>query len=770
MNNFSIFPTGIKSITSTETVSINEIYLLIKSDEDLKQKTLELRSLPKEQQNTFKCEAFRYVTFGGVFSERRDDKLIESSGFVCLDLDNIKEVQALKRSIIEKSKLAVLIFVSPRGNGLKIVFTLNPEFSYKDNYEAYSKYVSALFNIPISLVDKSCSSLSKACFLCHDEDVYLNPLFEKKEVPYLNTDLFDKESRKDVEVEGRQARFCSLVSLIESPSFQYSTVKFDFTKLNSVENFVSLCRICIRRQGRFIEGNRHNWSLHLANLCNAFGMEREASLEHFKQCFNGHSAIIQASHPFDWVNDLEKPFLHVYEKSKDQFGTWASNSDEYETPFLPDEIFDKLPRFIQKHVALFENKRERDIFCLGMITLLSTCFPMVQAVYAHHRVRANLYLFVCAPPGSGKGCLADVRTIGNSIQRAFRDKHKTELEIFESIPKEERKEGERPKMIKFFIPANNTSAKVIQSICINKYLGILMDTEADTLTNANKAEHGHFSEVLRKGFHHESIEYERKLNDEYEYVESPSFSILLSGTPNQIKALVGDVENGLTSRFMYYKFSNSSGWKDVFLKGEDLSYIFKSASIELFNLSKDFLFAFLENSDSEILFDLTDSQKKSLNTWFSEKTDSLESLYGPDIKASVYRLGLIAFRIAMVLSIVRKAEDLGDAPVVEIKNITCLDVDFEIAMSIISSLLHHTVDVYSLLKKSGQVRKFRNQRQIYLNKLPGEFGFQTAMEIADLIGINRKTAENYLSQGIQSEFLVKAKHNHYQKPRAELAA
>ena len=769
MKKVSMFPAGIQNVISTGTIAIQDVCSLIKYDATLRQKTVHLRNIleSKDLQDSYKRSALEYVTFGGIYSERRDDKQVELSGFVCLDLDNLEEPQLLKRNIIEESNLPVLIFVSPRGNGLKIVFRTNPDFSYKENYAAYSKYVSSEFNVPISLIDKSCSSPSKACFLCHDSEVYLNPLLNKNEVSYLSADFFHKESFAIDEEKTNSIGFSSIVSLIESPGFQYSIIKLDFNKPNSVENFIALCRNCIRKQGKFVDGQRHNWVLQLANLCNAFGMDREKAIAHFKQCFKEHPAIVQASHPFDWVNDLEKPFMYVYDRSKDQFGTWMNNADEYETPFLPDDIFDRLPKFIRKHVTLFEKKRERDVSCLGMITLLSSCFPMVQGVYRRSRVRANLYLFVCAPPGSGKGILADIRMIGNGIHEALWDRYKDELQVYDSLPEEEKKKAQKPKLIKFFIPANNTSARLIQSISVNRFLGILMDTEADTLTNANKAEHGHFSEILRKVFHHESIEYERKLNDEYLCINNPAFSIIMSGTPNQIQRMVSDIENGLTSRFMYYKFVSTCGWDDVFAKGQDLSHVFKSASVDLYNLSNHFLFTFLENTDSEILFDLTDSQKKSLNEWFSEKTESLESLYGPDIKASVYRLGLIVFRIAMILSIVRKVEDLGNSSVVQIKSIVCGDRDFETAMAIISTLLHHTVDVYNLLKKGGHVKKFRNQKQIYVNKLPDEFDFQMAMEIAELLGINKKTAENYLSQAVHSEHLVKVKHNHYKKPESD---
>ncbi len=176
-----------------------------------------------------------------------------------------------------------------------------------------------------------------------------------------------------------------------------------------------------------------------------------------------------------------------------------------------------------------------------------------------------------------------------------------------------------------------------------------------------------------------------------------------------------------------------------------------------------FLFDFISNPESVILFDLTENQKEVMQDWFSEKVKCLEGLYGPEINASVYRLGLIVFRIAMILAIVRKAETIKHVPVNWYKSIVCTDVDFDTAMEIISPLLCHSVSIYNSLKKNGKAKKFHNQKQNYITNLPSEFNFQTATTVAGLLNINEKTAENYLSWAVGSGLLEKVKHNHYKK-------
>ena len=85
--------------------------------------------------------------------------------------------------------------------------------------------------------------------------------------------------------------------------------------------------------------------------------------------------------------------------------------------------------------------------------------------------------------------------------------------------------------------------------------GCVFETEADTISGANKQEWGGFSPVLRKNFSGEDISRSRKTDDEFTEISNPRFSFLTTGTPDQVKRLIPTAQDGLYSRFLFYVFS-----------------------------------------------------------------------------------------------------------------------------------------------------------------------------------------------------------------------
>lgn len=762
----SLFPEGIKNTASKEAIDLNTVCLLIKQDIKLTFKTNSLRELAGGKQNEYKIRVFPYVTFGGTFGERKDSSLIKESGLVCIDIDYLHDALKVKEELLKKCRRVIMVFISPRGNGLKVIYRCNDKYTYKDNYLAYASYLGKLLNISSEHFDKSCASISKACFLCHDAEVF----FEEDRLtagkfdynPVLGKEFFDVLSTSiSAKVEDIDEEKAFSNNLFLQPGFEYYPIKLNYEKRNDISNFISLNRIASRNKNEFRIGNRHNYILKLASICNSFGITKEFAISHFKATFLHHPAVLDIQNPFDEKNDLLKVFEDVYSANTAEFSSWVDKEEQWQTPLIPDSVYDQLPTFIKTMTCLFEG-RERDVFFLGTLTLLSTCFPKVYGVYNNRRYHSNLFLFVSAPAASGKGVLNWVRMLGCNIHQTFLDNYKAELANFEDMEEEEKKEASKPTLKKFFIPANNTSAKLMQSLEINRGMGIVFDTEADTLSRANKSDHGNFSDIYRKAFEHETLECERKTNNEYFCINEPALSVIISGTPNQVKNLVNDLENGLTSRFMFYSFTTKAEWKDVFADGEDYDYKLKSEAIRLSEMVKPYLFDYLDDPNIEIQFSFTVNQQSKFNDWFAIKLGELDMLYGKDINASIYRMGTILFRIAMTLTIMRNIEKQSFDNSVS-SFLICDDIDFEIAINVVDSLLHHTAVIFSQLKGKGHKRNHKPLKELFYEKLPAEFNRENAMEVARVMQIPEKTAESYLTKAIEGELLIRLKHNHYQK-------
>ena len=126
----------------------------------------------------FKATNFDYCTFSGIFTARNDKSLIKHSGLLCLDFDNLQNVENLFNQLLNDEYFDTqLLFRSPSGNGLKWIIPIDTTQTTHGNYfAAVANYISQTYGVT---VDKSGKDISRACFLSHDPQAYINPLILK---------------------------------------------------------------------------------------------------------------------------------------------------------------------------------------------------------------------------------------------------------------------------------------------------------------------------------------------------------------------------------------------------------------------------------------------------------------------------------------------------------------------------------------------------------------------------------------------------------------
>jgi hypothetical protein len=277
-------------------------------------------------------------------------------------------------------------------------------------------------------------------------------------------------------------------------------------------------------------------------------------------------------------------------------------------------------------------------------------------------------------------------------------------------------------------------SKRLQALADNNYKGIIFETEADTLAHTFRQEWGNFSDVLRKAFHHESTSLFRRKDDEFIEIEDPHLAIVLSGTPRQVHHMMPDVENGLFSRFLYYSFRDDGEFRNPFIKLEDIDFnrYFHNLGSQIFDLHQKLL-----TLKKPILFSLTPEQKLAFTREFKQKLQKSKLLLGDDFDANTKRLGLITFRLAMILSSLHILEN-GKLPA----EIFCSDIDFSTALSISSTLEKHAVAVYNNLPgNTGNI-----MRQKFYEALPGSFDRKTYLRVAESINIQKKYADKLVRE------------------------
>ena len=125
----------------------------------------------KARYKEFKEKHFPAVTFGGTFSYRNTASLVEHSGLLVLDFDNVDIGVAMYELVIRPETL--FCFRSPSGTGVKPVVKVRPTpQNAKDHADAW-KYAAAAF-ADIGKADESGIDIARLCFLAHDPQAYTN--------------------------------------------------------------------------------------------------------------------------------------------------------------------------------------------------------------------------------------------------------------------------------------------------------------------------------------------------------------------------------------------------------------------------------------------------------------------------------------------------------------------------------------------------------------------------------------------------------------------
>jgi hypothetical protein len=438
--------------------------------------------------------------------------------------------------------------------------------------------------------------------------------------------------------------------------------------------------------------------------------------------------------------------------------------DEFiETPTIPEEVFNNLPPLLSDVCRVFPTQREKDIMLLGSIVTLSSCMTNVFGIYFNDKVFANLYLFVTAQASAGKGSLKHCKRLVFPIHKQLRDasaiaKSEYQIEIqqyYQEVKNDPTKQKpEEPKDKMLFLPANNSSTGIFQLLddCDGK--GLIFETEGDTLAQIFKTDYGNYSDGFRKAFHHENISYYRRTNREYVDIENPRLSAVLTGTPRQITHLIPDAEDGLFSRFMYYRFSLTDVWNDVFQR--QTSNGFESYFNELGN--RFYSIYQMLNYSREKEFSFTTEQQVQFNKCFKAWQTEFISVLGPESVANVRRLGLICFRMAMIMTVLR-IEETGDISDI----LYCTDVDFNNAMQIGRVLLDHAKTVYLQLITMPKKLKPETMKDKFYSLLPTEFTRKEAVLIAEKLNIKPRTTDKYLAELTPSHLTKDPVYGKYKK-------
>ena len=651
------------------------------------------------------------MTISATFKERRKKDYVDSyTGLLHLDYDKLENAEEVKTNLIS-IPYTYSAFISPSGNGVKVlVWSDNAMSSHEVAFNSLREYYDKIVNVES---DSSVKDITRLCYMSYDPDLYLN---------------------KTSEV------------------FKYKTSTLNQIDLSLVWSYTS-------RKHEFVVGNRNNYVYSFACNANRYGVD-------ISDTYNYAYSYSDASFS---QNEIETTIKSAYENNVNENGSARQHAkptkDEVvevvvdSSPMIPEYIYEALPKTLRDACNVF-NGRKRDVFLTSALSVISGGLHNVYGLYDKERVFPNLYSFVIAPPASGKGSMKFAKQLGDCFHDLLFSQSKEELKEYKKVKRlfdrklkkaktdeqiEALIEPEKPKSSMFFIPADTSSAMMIKHLEDNDGMGCICETEADTLTNTLKQDWGSYSDVLRKGFHGESISKSRMTDLEYSEIKEPKFSVAITGTPNQLDALITSIQDGLFSRFIFYSFSAKQKWRSTYTEGITVSNndIFKGFSADLCD-------KFRSNNIQK--FVMTRKQGMQLDEVFSEALGHNSILYSDDVSGIIYRLGLMTFKIAMTLAALR-----SDDP-----EITCSDLEFKTSLDLVEKVyLRHSIDILNKINKdSKRLNKTQNELLNWM-KSQGELKRRDVWNKAKTMDIKERTLADILRRFLDLDLIKKVNHGVY---------
>lgn len=577
-----------------------------------------------------------------------------------------------------------------------------------------------------------------------------------------------------------------------APTYQeYMPLAFAVANSCGEQGRNSFHRIC-RMSGKYIQADADKLYDHA--LQNGQGKSSLGTVFHLAEL-----AGVRIDRNLANLQNLQPPHAHTRVKDTD------TSTD---TSLLPGFPAYQWPKFLQQVVDCGESTAQRDILLLGAITVFgATINKLMSFVYGRKINHPCLQTFVIAPPASGKGVLTWVRHLAEPVHEAlmtsYYEKMKTyrqEKAHWDVLGKEKANtpEPEQPLMKMFLIAGNNSGSGIQENLMDANGTGLICETEADTVSTAIGADYGQWSETLRKSFDHDRLSFNRRTNHEYRECNKSYLSVLLSGTPAQVKPLIPSAENGLFSRQLFYYMPAINEWINQFdLTDSDYDQRFT----EWGNRWKKWLDA-LNASISGIHLKLSGDQKEEFNTHLAQVFCRAGLAHGEHMKSTVARIAVNICRIMSVVALLRSldallmsaqadenetygqenpADDmvqtlmscpgLSPSPQTAQENVTdriisqwdlvISPADFHAVLSLVEPLYRHSCHILSFLPSTEVVQQ-NIPKEAFLDLLPSHFTRNQAVREAALYELSENTLDSLLKRLCDKGQLMKTGRGEYQ--------
>lgn len=731
--------------------------------------------------------------------------LVKHSGLLQIDMDHTLLRTAEVCRLLCELPYVTVVHKSFSQNGVRAFVRVAAEDVMRNYEQLYAAVGEAVSRHAAHNYDSKCKILTQPSFYSWDADAYYNPDAETFKMQWGEETGKEADAATDSEEAGANSETTTVSAsaaasgaAANSGGTATSGASASSTRA-AAPGFLTQFLNDFEHRNPFRRGERNDLALKLGRVSRSKGFSKKELEEVISLFIRRYAATdftaedirqrITAGYQFidslpqkteipgEGSNRVHFPYdpAEPPDAGSDEEDLLEKNNElRAQSPYIPDSAYSGLPQFLKDCVQYASDPRERDITLLGSLNCCSALFPSVSFFYKNALYSSHFYHALVANAAAGKGVVAFILSLLDATQEYYdrqrRDQKKAfekaqmawEAEVHQAL-REHRspdsdKKPEEPKAKYLKTSSTTSKSRLLEQLATNGELGCHMSsTEINTLISSLAQDYGKYEDILCKAAHHEEISQSYKIDGDPIVVPRPHLALIMSGTPEQFTGFFRSHENGLYSRFLIYTRQLNPHWETC-APGEgrvDLREHFHTLGKKLFEMHKLLL-------ESPTLVTFTPGQWERHTQQFGVWLKSA-LVEGKEFPTSiVFRHGLLAMRLASILTIFRKWDDYRYA-----KEYCCTDADFDTAMQIIATVIEHSLLLGTSLPDTGHppvaMRKF-HQFEDVLKKLPRIFSYIDFINAAKELGISVSTAKRYLRKAVEQELVVKQKDK-YRKRR-----
>lgn len=347
-----------------------------------------------------------------------------------------------------------------------------------------------------------------------------------------------------------------------------------------------------------------------------------------------------------------------------------------------------LPPALANVCKQYENPIHRDVYLLSVITIFGSSFDNYYTQYAGRKIRSNLFLYISDPQGIADNSLEQAKIFADDIEderiqftidykKDYPDdlrEYEEKLRLFlrKQIPTRP-KEPPVPKEGKHYISTGISAAMLMLQLRENNGLGLLLESGAAVgFINTNLIEW--LKKLLPKALLNNSTSYYHTSAKEEIRLDHPAFSLLLSGSNEDILHMIPGENSPLLKVLSFYKTPDD-------VEYNPFSTIVDIDQDNMFGWFVD-IYILLWFIDEPLHFAPGEQQQQEM--WQQCGRDKY--------------LTLLCLRIAMILEIINYNREYLERN----NTITCSDNTLQCAIAIAKVIQQHNLVMYEYIKEHGR--------------------------------------------------------------------